>query len=185
MSKTTITRRWAPVLVALVFLVALNLRPALTSVGPLLPRIGEDLGLNEGMLGLLAALPLLAFALISPLVQHPARRFGMERSLLAALLLLAAGTVIRSYTGNAGLWAGTMIVGCAIAVGNVLVPTLVKRDYAGHVSLATGIYSACITVAASIASVVAVPLAGSYGWLRSEGRHGGVGCEVRSFEHPC
>lgn len=167
MSRTTITRRWAPVLVALVFLVALNLRPALTSVGPLLPRIGEDLGLNEGMLGLLGTLPLLAFALISPLVQHPARRFGMERSLLAALLLLAAGTVIRSYTGNAGLWAGTMIVGCAIAVGNVLVPTLVKRDYAGHVSLATGIYSACITVAASIASVVAVPLAGSAGWRGS------------------
>src|SRR5699024_8664489 len=57
-----------------------------------------------------------------------------------------------------------MIVGCAIAVGNVLVPTLVKRDYAGHVSLAPGIYSACITVAASIASVVAVALAGNAGW---------------------
>src|SRR5690625_1139338 len=60
-----------------------------------------------------------------------------------------------------------MIVGCAIAVGNVLVPTLVKRDYARHVSLATGIYSACITVAASVASVVAVPLASSAGWRGS------------------
>src|SRR5690625_2059789 len=122
MSRTTITRRWAPVLVALVFLVALNLRPALTSIGPLLPRIGEDLGLNEGMLGLLGTLPLLAFALISPLVHHPARRFGMERSLLAALLLLAAGAVIRSYTGTAGRWAGAMRVGCALAGGTAAAP---------------------------------------------------------------
>lgn len=167
MTKTTTTGRWAPVVVALVFLVALNLRPALTSVGPLLPQIGDDLGLNEGMLGLIGTLPLLAFALVSPLVQHPARRFGMERTLLAALIILAAGVVIRSYTGNPGLWAGTMIAGCAIAIGNVLVPTIVKRDYARHVSLATGIYSACITVAASVASVVAVPLAGSTGWRGS------------------
>lgn len=161
------SRWWAPVLVALIFLVPLNLRPALTSVGPLLPQIGEDLRVNEGMQGLLGALPLLAFALVSPLVQHPARRFGMERCLLAALVVLAAGVLIRSYTGSVGLWAGTMIVGCAIAVGNVLVPTIVKRDYAGHVSLATGVYSACITIAASVASAVAVPLANSAGWRGS------------------
>lgn len=173
MSRTTTTAmtgarsRWALVVVALVFLVALNLRPALTSVGPLLPQIGDEVGLNEGMQGLLGALPLLAFALISPLVQHPARRFGMERSLLAALIFLAVGAVIRSYTGNGGLWVGTMILGCAIAVGNVLVPTIVKRDYAGQVSLATGVYSACITVGASIASAVAVPLSNSAGWRGS------------------
>ncbi|MDT0158770.1 MFS transporter [Microbacterium sp. ARD32] len=161
------SRWWVPVLVALIFLVPLNLRPALTSVGPLLPQIGEDLRVNEGMQGLLGALPLLAFALVSPLVQHPARRFGMERCLLAALVVLAAGVLIRSYTGSVGLWAGTMIVGCAIAVGNVLVPTIVKRDCAGHVSLATGVYSACITIAASVASAVAVPLANSAGWRGS------------------
>ncbi len=159
--------KWAPVLVALVFLVALNLRPALTSVGPLLPQIGNEMGLNEGVQGLLGALPLLAFAAISPLVQHPARRFGMERSLLTALAALAVGVLIRSCGGNAGLWAGTIILGSAIAVGNVLVPTIVKRDYRHHVSLATGIYSACIGIGASIASAVAVPLSHSVGWRGS------------------
>lgn len=156
--------KWAPLLVALVFLVALNLRPALTSVGPLLPQIGDEVGLSEGRQGLLGALPLLAFALISPFVQHPARRFGMDRSLLAALIVLALGVVVRSFTGDIGLWLGTVIVGSAIAVGNVLVPTIVKRDYRNHVSLATGVYSACITVAASIASAVAVPLSNAVGW---------------------
>ncbi|GGM86532.1 cyanate transporter [Lentzea pudingi] len=157
-------RTWAPVLVASVFLVALNLRPALTSVGPLLPRIGAEAGLTEGMQGLLGALPLLAFAAISPLIQHPARRFGAERSLMAALVLLALGTALRSGTGDAGLWIGTAVAGCAIAIGNVLVPTIVKRDYRDHVSPATGVYSACITVGASIASAVAVPLSHAWGW---------------------
>ncbi|HEX7303739.1 MFS transporter [Lentzea sp.] len=155
---------WAAVLVASVFLVALNLRPALTSVGPLLPRIGDEAGLSEGAQGLLGALPLLAFAVVSPLVQHPARRFGVERSLLAALVVLAIGVVVRSGAGDAGLWIGTAVAGSAIAVGNVLVPTVVKRDYRDHVSMATGVYSACITVGASVASAVAVPLADGAGW---------------------
>ncbi len=156
-----------PVMAALVFLVALNLRPALTSVGPLLPTIGAEEGLNEGLQGLLGALPLLAFAVVSPLVHLASRRLGMERTILVALGFLAAGTVIRSYTGATGLWLGTVVVGSAIAVGNVLVPTLVKRDYISHISRATSIYSACITVAASIASAVAVPLATGTGWRGS------------------
>ena len=82
----------------------------------------------------------------------------MERSLLAALVVLAVGVGVRSFAGDAGLWVGTAIVGSAIAVGNVLVPTIVKRDYRNHVSFATGVYSACITIGASIASAVAVPL---------------------------
>jgi MFS transporter, CP family, cyanate transporter len=158
------TRVRASLLVALVFLVALNLRPALTTVGPLLPQIGGEAGLSEGAQGLLGALPLLAFAAISPLVQHPARRFGVERTLLAALVVLAFGTALRSVLGDAGLWIGTAVAGSAIAIGNVLVPTIVKRDYRDHVSMATGVYSACITVGASIASAVAVPLSHAAGW---------------------
>ncbi|QTB90663.1 hypothetical protein BSD967_10235 [Bifidobacterium saguini] len=50
--------------------------------------------------------------------------------------------MIRSACGTIGLWAGTLVIGCSIAVDNVLVPAIVKRDYPGHTSLATGIYSA-------------------------------------------
>lgn len=154
----------ASVLAALVFLVALNLRPSLTTVGPLLPQIGQAEGLSESVQGLLGSIPLLAFAAVSPLVHHVAQRLGTERAILVALTLLAAGATIRSYAGPVGLWAGTVVVGCAIAIGNVLVPAIVKRDYSAHVSRATGIYSACITIAASIGSAVAVPLSASFGW---------------------
>ncbi len=149
---------------ALVFLVALNLRPALTGVGPLLPELGTGAGLGEGAQGLLGALPLLAFGLVSPLVHRLSRRLGMERAVLAALLALVVGVVVRSYTGLPGLWLGTVLAGCAVAVGNVLVPTIVKRDYAGHISAATGAYSACITVGASAASALAVPMSSATGW---------------------
>ncbi|MEV4274575.1 MFS transporter [Actinoplanes xinjiangensis] len=152
---------------ATVFLVALCLRPAITAVGPLLPQISADVGLGEAAQGLLGALPLLAFAFVSPQVHRLSGRFGMERAVLLALLVLAAGSVARSYTGTAGLWAGTAVIGCAIAVGNVLVPAIVKRDYAANVSRATGFYTAFITVAASTASAVAVPVADAVDWRLS------------------
>ncbi|WP_143091622.1 MFS transporter [Lentzea albida] len=105
----------APVMVALVFLVALNLRPALTSVGPLLPRIGGEAGLSEGAQGLLGALPLLAFAVISPLVQHPARRFGVERTLLAVAV---GADRVRGRSGGGGrLGAGTRAAAARRIVG--------------------------------------------------------------------
>lgn len=159
--------RKAAVVVALVFVVALNLRPSITSVGPLLPRIGADEHLGEGLQGLLGALPLLAFAAVSPLVHRVSRRIGTDRAVLAALVVLALGIALRSGAGTAGLWAGTAVLGAAIAVGNVLVPAIVKRDYPRHVSRATGVYSACIAVSAASASALAVPLASEVGWRGS------------------
>jgi CP family cyanate transporter-like MFS transporter len=149
---------------ATVFLVALCLRPAITTVGPLLPQISAEEHLGEAAQGLLGALPLLAFALVSPQVHRVSGRVGAERAVLGALLVLAAGGVVRSYTGDPGLWLGTLVIGCAIAVGNVLVPAIVKRDYATNVSRATGVYTAFITIGASVASAVAVPIADAVDW---------------------
>ncbi|WP_206074492.1 MFS transporter [Antribacter gilvus] len=156
--------RRAALLAATVFLVTLCLRPAITAVGPVLPRIGADEGLGEGAMGLLGALPLLAFAVMSPLVHKLSARVGAERAVLGALVVLAAATLARSYTGPAGLWIGTAVIGCAIAVGNVLVPAIVKRDYAANVSRATGVYSAFLAGAAGVASAVSVPIADQAGW---------------------
>jgi CP family cyanate transporter-like MFS transporter len=147
-----------------VFLVATILRPAITVVGPLLPTIGDATGLSESQLGLLGALPLIAFAVVSPLVHRCSRAFGAERCVLGALLLLAAGCIVRSAAGTAGLWLGTLVIGTAIAFGNVLVPVLVKRGYASRISRATSIYTACITVFAAFAAIVAVPLAAATDW---------------------
>jgi CP family cyanate transporter-like MFS transporter len=170
--------RRAALLTASVFLVALCLRPALTAVGPVLPRIGADEGLGEAAQGLLAALPLLAFAAASPLVHLASRRFGMERTVLISLVVLAVSSIARSYTGFAGLWIGTVVIGASIAVGNVLVPVILKRDYAAHVSRATGIYTAFITTGAAMASIVAVPIADAADWRLSLAIWGGLALVV-------
>lgn len=142
-----------------VVLVATGMRPALTSVGPVLDRIGLDTGLSAPGLGLLAAVPLLAFAAISPVVHGVTLRWGIDRTLLIALVLLAVGVGLRSIAGPVWLWGGTMIIGTAIAVINVLLPAVVKRDFAGQVPRITATYSAVMTGTAAIASGVSVPLA--------------------------
>lgn len=153
-----------PAAAVLVFLVALNLRPALSSVGPLLPQIGAHRHIAEGTQGLLGTLPLLAFGLMSFVVHHVSRRLGMERAVLVALTVLVAGVVLRSYGAGAGLWVGTVTVGGAIAVGNVLMPAIVRRDYRRHISVATAVYSACIAVSAAIGAAIAVPLSRATDW---------------------
>ncbi|MDN4484296.1 MFS transporter [Demequina lignilytica] len=158
------TARRPPVAALAIFLVALTLRPAITAVGPVLGRIGDDLGLGEAGLGLLGALPLIAFAVVSPLVHRLSARGGVERTLLWALVGLTAGIILRSWTGQAGLWIGTLVLGAAIAISNVLVPVVVKGDFPGRVSWATGLYSAFIAGSAAVGAAVAVPLADVGGW---------------------
>nr|WP_269810402.1 MFS transporter [Kineosporia rhizophila] len=145
---------------------AVCLRPAITSVGPVLERIGAEENLGEGAQGVLGAIPLLAFAAISPFVHRLARHTGYERTVVISLIVLGLGTLVRSWAGlgTLGLWLGTAVVGASIAVGNVLGPALVKRDYAERVSGAMGVYTAFITGAAATASLVAVPLANVFNW---------------------
>ncbi len=152
-----------PVGLAAVFLVAACLRPAITAVGPLLDLIGTDTGLSNTLLGLLSSLPLLAFAAVSPLVQAPARRFGAERLIVWALAGLSFGIVVRSLPTLATLWLGTLVLGAAIAVGNVLLPAVVRRDHAVRAALVIGWYSAVLGTAAAIASGLALPIASAIG----------------------
>ncbi|MFT4186886.1 MAG: MFS transporter [Micrococcaceae bacterium] len=159
--------RWVMVISALTYLVALNLRPALTSVGPLLPQIGADLKIGEGLQGLLSSLPVLAFGIVSPFVHRFTKNLGTERAILLSMMFLALGIFIRSYTGLVGLWTGTFILGIAIAFANVLLPTLIKQDYRNNISLATSLYSVSIGIAASIAAATAVPLANHFDWRGS------------------
>lgn len=144
-----------------VLLVAANLRVAITAVGPVIADIRADLWLSDAMAGVLVSIPLLAFALVSPLAPPLARRFGIERSLAGALLLLAAATVLRSLPAAFALWAGTLLIGAAIAVINVVLPALVKRDHGEQVGRVTGIYSAVQSAAAAVSAGLAVPIAGS------------------------
>ena len=145
-------------LVVGILLLAANLRPALTALAPLIGGIRADTGISNGVAGLLTALPLLAFGALSPVAPRLARRMGMERALLASLLVLAAGILLRSAGPVAALFFGTALLGAAIAVGNVLLPGLVKGEFPGRAGLATSVYSTAMGVSAALAAGASFPI---------------------------
>jgi hypothetical protein len=111
-------------------LVALNLRPALSSMAPMLSEVSKSLGLSASQAGLLTTLPVLCLGLFAPLAPVLARRFGAERVVLGILLTLAGGIILRSSFGEIGLFAGSVLAGASIGVIGVLLPGIVKRDFA-------------------------------------------------------
>lgn len=146
-----------------VVLVAINLRPAAASVGPLLHRIQADTGLSNGWAGALTTLPVLCFGLLAPAAPILARRFGAHATLAIALSLLLAGQLARLIPGVGFLFFGTAVAGSAIAIGNVLVPVLVRRDLAGRSGTAMSLFSAALVGAAALAAGVSVPVADALG----------------------
>jgi CP family cyanate transporter-like MFS transporter len=153
----------AGLLAASILLLASNLRAALTSVGPLVGEIRGGEGISHGVAGLITTVPLLAFAAMSSLAPRLARRYGVERTLLASMLVLTAGILFRSSGPVAALFGGTALVGLAIAAGNVLLPGLVKRDFPERTGWMTGLYSGAMGVMATVAVAAAVPLADGLG----------------------
>jgi CP family cyanate transporter-like MFS transporter len=159
--------------------VAANLRPTLTALGPVISLVGADTGLSPSALGVLGSVPLLAFAAVSPFVQLASRRWGPDHTVFGAMLVMLAATVLRSLPGPPGasvsLWAGTIALGAGIAVCNVLVPALVKRDFPHEVPLMTGAYTATLSLSAALASGLALPIAERGGWRLGIGVWGLVG----------
>ncbi|TAM11991.1 MAG: MFS transporter [Nevskiaceae bacterium] len=144
---------------AALLLLAMNLRLIYPSLAVLLPDIGAALGLSPAAQGYVTTLPVLCMGLFAPLAPLLARRFGVERTVVGLLVLLALGTGLRGAFGVPGLFFGTALAGAAIAVANVLLPALVKRDFGGHVPLVTSLYSMMMNVGAAIAAAATVPLA--------------------------
>ena len=149
-----------------IMLIAANLRAALTSVGPLLEQIQQQLALSATAAGLINSLPLILFAVLSPLTPALAKRIGIERTLGLALALLVCGIALRSLPQDAMLWPGSILIGAAIAFANVVLPTLVKRDFPHRAAAMIAAYAAVMSLVAAIASGLAVPLAAlaDLGW---------------------
>ncbi|MGG2458653.1 CynX/NimT family MFS transporter [Streptomyces sp. RGM 3693] len=141
-----------------VVLLALNLRPALVAVSPLVGTIRSDSGMSAAATSLLTALPLLCFGLLAPLAPRLGRRFGMERSLLGTMVLICLGTGLRLLDSVVALFAGTVVIGAGIAVANVLLPGLIKRDFPAKAGLMTGLYSMSLFGGAALAAGVTVPV---------------------------
>lgn len=146
-----------------IILISLNLRPALAGVGPLVSAIRTDTGLSNAMLGLLTTLPLLAFGVISTLTPLFTRRFGIEGVLALAMGLLTSGLLLRVIPSNILLFGGTLLAGIGIAFGNVLLPSLVKRDFPRHTGVMTSVYSSSLGIGAAVAAGISVPLAADLG----------------------
>lgn len=149
-----------------VVLIGVNLRVGFVTVGPLLEEISRDLGISAGQAGLLTGLPLAMFALFSPVAPAVAARTGLDRALWLSLLLLAIGIGGRSAPVPGAVWLGTALVGIGIAFLNVLLPSLVKREFPHRVSQVTGLYTSIQSAAAAAGSAVVVPIAhaGPAGW---------------------
>lgn len=142
-----------------IMLIASALRTPITGVAPMLGMIRETSGISATEAGLLTTLPLLAFAAISPFAAGLARRYGIERSLFAAMLVVATGIALRSTGPLWALFVGTGTLGAGIAVANVLLPGLLKRDFPDRVASLTGFYAIMSGVAQALASTAAIPLA--------------------------
>ncbi|MFO3724153.1 CynX/NimT family MFS transporter [Pseudomonas sp. HLMP] len=140
-------------------LVALNLRPALSSMAPVLGQVSEGLGLNASQAGLLITLPVLCLGLFAPLAPVLARRFGSERVILGILLTLALGILVRSALGTAGVFIGSLMAGASIGIIGVLLPGIVKRDFPQHAGTLTGVYTMALCLGAAMAAGATVPLA--------------------------
>lgn len=144
--------------ILLMVVVGLNLRPALSSVAPLLTRLQESAGLSATAAGLLTTLPVLFLGLFAPLAPTLAKRIGSERALSAALALLAAGLVLRGLPLPGVLFIGSAMAGCAIGIGGTLLPALVKRELPESADLLTGLYTMALCLGGALGAGFSVPL---------------------------
>jgi CP family cyanate transporter-like MFS transporter len=155
------TRRYARngvLLVAGVLAIAFNLRAAITSLPPLFPELAARLRLPPAAISVLASLPVLAFGVFSGVAAPLSRRFGEERVLGGALGLLAAGLLLRGAAPGVLLFPGTALAAAAIALLNVLLPSLVKRRAPERAGLLIGLYLLSLSAGSILASILAVPV---------------------------
>jgi MFS transporter, CP family, cyanate transporter len=154
------------VLVCAVLATALNLRIAVASVPPLIDELRQSAHLSGTAAGALTTLPVVCMAVGASMVPRLARRLGHELPLVIVGLAMAAGILVRLAPSVVALYLGTVIAGVGIALGNVLVPSLVKRDFHDRVGTMTGVYTMAISASAGIAAGLTVPIENAigHGW---------------------
>ena len=162
-TPSTPTRARQVLLGLSLILIAFNLRPVFGSLSVLLPEVMKDTGLSPSGASLLTTLPLLCLGLFAAPAPSLARRFGPERTLLGALLLICIGTLLRGIGSLPMLFFSSALAGAGIAVSNVLLPGLVKRDFSSHAAMMTGLYTLAVCAGASSSAAFTVPLEHSFG----------------------
>lgn len=140
-------------------LAALNLRPAITSLGPLLEEVRDGLHMSGSVAGVLTSVPPLCFAVFGFMAPRLARRFGAGAVVCAGMVAITAGLLIRPFVGGtAGFVAASALALMGIAVSNVLMPVIVKRWFPDRVGSMTGLYSMALALGTALAAAVTVPM---------------------------
>ncbi|MCO4321359.1 MFS transporter [Aliidiomarina quisquiliarum] len=141
-----------------IIFIAANLRAPISALAPVLDAIIEQFSLTPTQAGMLTTLPLLAFAMGSPLATSLAQRVGVERSLFIALLLIGLGLCSRLVDSSNGLFIGTAVIGIGIAIGNVLLPSVIKRDFPTQLAVMTSTYVLVMGIVSGGYSALILPL---------------------------
>ncbi|MFI6940647.1 CynX/NimT family MFS transporter [Streptomyces sp. NPDC050418] len=158
-------RTWGvPFVIAGIVLAALNLRPAITSLGALLEEVRVGLGMSGSVAGVLTSVPPLCFAVFGSLAPRLARRFGPAAVVCGGMAAIAAGLVVRPFTGSTAAFLATSALALAgIAVSNVLMPVVIKEWFPQRVGSMTGLYSMALALGTSLAAAITVPVTEALG----------------------
>ncbi|MCK0144041.1 MFS transporter [Arenibacter sp. F26102] len=177
-TNVSLSDKWAKklnidvvVIILGILFIAANLRAPITSVGPVITEISENLNLSPAFIGLLTAIPLISFAVLSAFAPKVARKTGLERLLLYSLLVLAIGLFIRSVGNVPLLFTGAALIGAAITMANVLMPAYIKKMFPNKVGLVTGMYLVSMNFTSALAAGFSIRIgqASGMGWQGSIG----------------
>ena len=162
----TIGGRW--LVGAAIVLLAVNLRVAVGSIGVVLSSVRDDLGMTATVGGVLTTLPVICFAVFGVGSAGAVRRLGLHRTAALVLFLMGAGLVLRAFVDDGALFLLCSVIALAgAAVGNVILPPLVKAHFPDRISLMSSLYGAALMGGASAASVTTVPLSDAFGGWRA------------------
>ncbi|MER7171147.1 CynX/NimT family MFS transporter [Streptomyces mesophilus] len=158
-------RTWGvPFVIAGIVLAALNLRPAITSLGALLEEVRVGLGMSGSVAGVLTSVPPLCFAVFGSLAPRLARRFGPVAVVSGGMAAIATGLLVRPFTGSTAAFLATSALALAgIAVSNVLMPVVIKEWFPQRVGSMTGLYSMALALGTSLAAAITVPVTEALG----------------------
>jgi CP family cyanate transporter-like MFS transporter len=153
-----------------IMLLAINLRTAAVAFSPIIGHVEADIPLNGLRIGLIAAVPAVAFSLAAFFGAAAAKKTGLELLVVLSIVAMVIGHLIRAFAGSyAMLLIGTVVSLVAAGIGNVLLPPLVKRYFSDRVGLLTGIYALLLATSAALPAALAVPVADAAGWQVSIG----------------
>ena len=152
-----------------ILFISFNLRAPITAVGSIVDMIQSDYALSSASAGFITTLPLIAFAIVSPFVANLSNKYGHATTMMIGLIFILVGILCRSYLGMYGLFIGTAIIGIGIAIGNVIIPAIIKKHFSSQLGLVTSIYTSGMCIFAAIGAGVSVPLAKgiNVGWKNS------------------